>query len=232
MGWSERKQAATSSHSQLYCFTLQPMLSMDCRCAGEWTDAVTDRPVLVSTSVLMDENALDLAPFVDLVEAPEGDALSSGFDLRGGGVQLLRVLTPQVLWEGSEEQCDTWQCNIIVCVCTHTHICIIILCSVNIHIHKHFTCCHSLNSSIFHVVMTWFEKCATLWYNIIWIVHRALRSEQMTGQQQHRLTTFVSCAYTVHNTTQLKQCCQRLLCIALIFIKTFSFIRSALLSLQ
>lgn len=73
------------------------MLSMDCRCAGEWTDAVTDRPVLVSTSVLMDENALDLAPFVDLVEAPEGNALSSGFDLRGGGVQLLRVLTPQVL---------------------------------------------------------------------------------------------------------------------------------------
>lgn len=45
----------------------------------------------------MDENALDLAPFVDLVEALEGDALSSGFDLRGGGVQLLRVLTPQVL---------------------------------------------------------------------------------------------------------------------------------------
>lgn len=72
------------------------------------------------------------------------------------------------------------------------------------HTHKHLTCCHSLNSSIFHVVMTWFEKCATLWYNIIWIVHRALRSEQMTGQQQHCLTTFVSCAYTVHNTTQLK----------------------------
>lgn len=70
--------------------------------------------------------------------------------------------------------------------------------------HTHLTCCHSLNSSIFHVVRTWFEKSAMLWYNIIWIVHRALRSEQMTGQQQHRLTTFVSCAYTVHNTTQLK----------------------------
>lgn len=75
----------------------------------------------------MDENALDLAPFVDLVEAPEGNALSSGFDLRGGGVQLLRVLTPQVLWEGSEEQFDSLihtyiHNHTMFCKYTHTNI--------------------------------------------------------------------------------------------------------------